>query len=87
MHAALIVARVVDPLLVEIGDVHRAVGADLDIDGPEPGVVARRSRCPIVRGLEARAIAADFADARRAPATARRRTAGRDTARGSASPS
>ena len=33
---------VADDAVVEVGDVERAVGAELDVDGPEPGVVAGR---------------------------------------------
>src|SRR6185436_7360254 len=35
----LIMAGVVDPLFVHVGDVESAVGANLNIDGAEPGVL------------------------------------------------
>ena len=52
--APLMVARVIDPLLVEVGDVDRAVRSALDLDGTEPGVAALEDEARI-RGAERRA--------------------------------
>ena len=58
--AALVVAGVIDPLLVQVGDVQSAIGARLDIDGPKPRVGGGQDVAEIA-GLERRTVGLEIA--------------------------
>src|SRR5262245_60405136 len=58
--AALVVAGVIDPLLVEVRDVDATVGAKLDIDWAEPGIGRLQGEADVL-GLERGAVGQDVA--------------------------